>query len=249
MVASTRIVGSYLSPYVRKVLVCLHLKDVPYEIDPIVPFYGSDEFSLVSPLRRTPVLIDDEVTLSDSSVICEYLEERYPSPPLLPRATAQRARSRWYEEFADSRMGEVIIWHLFNQLVIRRFVWGEQPDEVTVAKAVQEEIPSVLKYLETQVPDAGSLFGAVSVADISLASFFRNAQFAKYEIDGERWPRTAGYVERVWRLPAFQKLVPFEQVCLRTPIQQHRKALADAGAPVSAGTFGTSQPRRGVVAI
>ena len=40
-----------------------------------------------------------------------------------------RARARWLEEFADTRMGEVFIWHLFNQLVIRRFVWGEAPDE------------------------------------------------------------------------------------------------------------------------
>lgn len=42
--ASTKIIGSYLSPYVRKVLVCLRLKNVPYEIDPIVPFYGNDQF-------------------------------------------------------------------------------------------------------------------------------------------------------------------------------------------------------------
>ncbi|TMA53841.1 MAG: glutathione S-transferase family protein, partial [Deltaproteobacteria bacterium] len=40
-----RIIGSYLSPYVRKVLVCLHAKGIPYEIDPIVPFMGDDRFS------------------------------------------------------------------------------------------------------------------------------------------------------------------------------------------------------------
>ena len=68
-----RIIGSYLSPYVRKVLVCLHLKGVPYEIDPIVPFMGGDRFSTLSPLRRVPVLVDDGVTLADSTVICQYL--------------------------------------------------------------------------------------------------------------------------------------------------------------------------------
>ena len=41
----TKIIGSYLSPYVRKVLVCLDIKGVPYEIDPIVPFHGNDEFA------------------------------------------------------------------------------------------------------------------------------------------------------------------------------------------------------------
>src|SRR6185295_15709305 len=98
---------SYLSPYVRKVLVVLDLKGVPYEIDPIIPFMGDDRFSALSPIRRIPVLIDGPVTLSDSTVICEYLEERHPAPALLPRAVADRARARWLEEFADSRMGEV----------------------------------------------------------------------------------------------------------------------------------------------
>src|SRR5881628_3227997 len=96
-----QIIGSYLSPYVRKVLVFLDLKGVAYEIDPIIPFMGDDRFSRLSPLRRIPVLIDDQVTLSDSSVICQYLEDRYPEPSLYPRDVGARARARWFEEFAD----------------------------------------------------------------------------------------------------------------------------------------------------
>src|SRR5260221_14602569 len=85
--------GSFVSRYVLKVLVCLHVKGVPYEIDPIIPFMGDDRFSALSPLRRIPVLIDDRVTLSDSSVICQYLEDRYPTPPLYPADLADRART------------------------------------------------------------------------------------------------------------------------------------------------------------
>src|SRR5260370_41255075 len=55
MAAPVRIIGSYISPYVRKVLVCLRTKGVPYEIDPIIPFVGDDRFSQLSPLRRIPV--------------------------------------------------------------------------------------------------------------------------------------------------------------------------------------------------
>ena len=51
-VSPVTIVGNFLSPYVRKVLVCLQIKGVPYRIDPIVPFYGNDDFSKLSPLRR-----------------------------------------------------------------------------------------------------------------------------------------------------------------------------------------------------
>src|SRR5215470_1602967 len=104
-----RIVGSYISPYVRKVLVCLDLKGLAYEIDPIIPFMGDDRFSKLSPLRRIPVLIDDRITLSDSSVICQYLEDRYPEPALFPQDITARARARWLEEFADTRMAEVFI--------------------------------------------------------------------------------------------------------------------------------------------
>lgn len=55
------IIGSYISPYVRKVFAALHLKRVAYEIDPIVPFFGGEEFTRISPLRRIPVLIDGEL--------------------------------------------------------------------------------------------------------------------------------------------------------------------------------------------
>lgn len=243
------VVGSYLSPYVRKVLVCLRLKGLSYTIDPIVPFYGSDEFSRISPLRRIPVLIDEHVTLSDSTVICEYLNEQYPFPPLLPASNASRAQSRWYEEFADSRMGEVLIWHLYNQTIIRRFVWGEAPDEQVLDNALGVEVPSLLDYLEGQLPSAGFLFGALSMADVSIASFFRNASFATFEIDSARWPRTSAYVGQVLGHPAFQQLVPFEQLCLRTPIAKHRAVLLEAGAPVCPTTFGSASPRRGTLSI
>ena len=77
-----KIIGSFVSPYVRKVLACLELKGLGYQVDPITPFYGNDEFERLSPLRRIPVLIDGDVTLCDSTVICAYLEEAYPATPL-----------------------------------------------------------------------------------------------------------------------------------------------------------------------
>ena len=82
MPAPVRIVGSYLSPYVRKVLVCLHVKGIAYQIDPIVPSLGDDRFSRLSPLRRIPVLTDDTVTLCDSSVIPRWVWTQRDSIPL-----------------------------------------------------------------------------------------------------------------------------------------------------------------------
>ena len=245
--AGIRIIGSYLSPYVRKVLACLDLKGLAYEIDPIVPYMGDDRFTALSPLRRVPVLIDDRVTLADSSVICQYLEDRYPEPALYPLDVADRARARWLEEFADSRMGDVFIWGLFNHAVIAPAVWGTPRDLAVIDRIVSEEIPPVLDYLESQVPAEEFLFGALCIADLSIAVFLRNAAFALYQVDPGRWPATARFVDRVLAQDCLAKLQPFEALMLRTPILQQRAALAAAGAPVCAETVGGSPPRRGVM--
>ncbi len=249
MTAPAQIIGSYISPYVRKLLVCLDLKGIAYEIDPIIPFMGDDRFSKLSPLRRIPVYRDARVTLSDSSVICQYLEDLQPEPALYPRDIADRARARWLEEFADTRMGDVIIWRLFNQVAINPRVWGIKTDEVILRQTLEVDLPDLLDHLEAQLPAAGFLFGTVSIADISIASFFRNAAFARYTVDAGRWPRTAGFVERVLALPSFKRLEPFEDKMIRTPIPQQREALAEIGAPLTQETYGTSTPRRGVMPI
>ena len=244
-----KIIGSYLSPYVRKVLVALDMKGLAYEIDPIIPFLGDERFAALSPLRRIPVLIDDAVTLSDSSVICQYLEDRHPLPALYPADIADRARARWLEEYADTRMGEVFIWQMFNQVAINPYVWGRKTDEAALAKTLAEEVPQVLDYLETQLPQQGFVFGNVSIADISIAAFFRNAAFARFRTDAGRWPVTAAFVERVLGLEPFARLKRFEDRLMRTPIPQHRAALAELGAPLSAESYATSAPRRGIMRI
>jgi len=246
----TRVVGNYLSPYVRKVLVALEMKGVAYTIDPITPFFGNDDFAKVSPLRRIPVLIDDAVTLCDSAVLCESLEERYPGPALLPATPADRARARWLEEYADSRMGDVFIWRIFNQFVIRRAVWGEKPDMAVVEKALGEELPEICTYLEEQAPGAGFLFGAdPGLADIAIAAMFRNLGFARQTIAPERFPALAAWIARVHALPAFTKLARFENLVMQTPPAQQRAALAEAGAPLSETSFAADAPRRGVMPL
>lgn len=247
--APIRIVGSYLSPYVRKVLAVLDLKRLAYEIDPIVPFMGNERFTELSPLRRVPVLMDDRVALSDSSVICQYLEDRYPEPAVYPADIVDRAHARWLEEYADSRMGDVFIWGLFNHAVIAPGVWGAPRDLAAIHRITVEEIPPILDYLERQLPEYGFLFGSFGIADISVATFFRNAAFARYHVDPERWPVTAAYVDRVLAEPCFTRLQSWEMLMLRTPIVEQRAALADAGAPLTAETVGGSEPRKGVMRI
>jgi glutathione S-transferase len=244
-----RVIGSYLSPYVRKVLAVLELKGLRYEIDPIVPFMGDDRFTALSPLRRVPVLLDDRVTLADSSVICQYLDDRYPVPAIYPADVAERAQARWLEEYADSRMGDVFIWGLFDHAVIAPAVWGTPRDLAAIERITSSEIPPVFDYLEAQLPATGFLFGAPGIADISIAVFLRNAAFARYRVDVARWPLTSAFVDRVLAQPCLTRLQPFEMLMLRTPIPEQRAALLAAGAPVTEETVGGLVPRRGAMRI
>jgi glutathione S-transferase len=243
------IIGSFVSPYVRKVLACVNLKDLDYEVDPITPFFGNDEFERLSPLRRIPVLIDGELSVSDSTVICEYLDEAYPRQPLLPRDPNDRARARWLEEFADTRLGDIFIWGLFYQKIVHPLVWGEPGDQARIDKTLDEDAPAALDYLERQLPADGFLFGDIGLADIAIASFFRNAAYAGFEPDTERWPRTAGFVARTLAHPCIADLLPFEDVQRGAAIKGRRQALLDAGAPLTAESLGVREPRKGYMRL
>jgi glutathione S-transferase len=143
----------------------------------------------------------------------------------------------------------VLIWALFNQRVIRRGVWGEAADEAIVAKALHEDIPQCLDYLERELPATGFLFGAIGVADVSIAAPFRNAALARFTVDAARWPNTAAFVERVLAHEALARLRPFEEASMRARPARVREALAPLGAPLSARTWGEPEPRRGLVRV
>lgn len=240
------IIGNYISPYVRKVLVCMDLKGLDYDIDPITPFIGNDDFSRLSPLRRIPVLIDGDLVLNDSSVICQYLEDKHPTPSLYPADIANRAKARWLEEYADTHLADVLIWRLFYQLAVLKHVFKEPTDDATVQHAREVEIPAALDYLEMQLPADGFIFGDLSIADISIACYFRTAAFVRYAVDASRWPRVAAFVTRMQTLPSFQRLARLEDSILRLPLAQQRDALAAAGAPLTPGTMATNEPRHGL---
>ena len=240
------IIGNYISPYVRKVLACLELKGQPYDIDPITPFVGDDRFTELSPLRRIPVLIDGDLVLNDSSVICQYLEDRFPQPSLYPIDIAQRARARWLEEYCDTHLANVLVQKLFFQKAVRRHVFQEEGDRAIIQHATEVEIPGALDYLEGQLPAEGFAFGELSIADISIASYVRTASFVRYTIDETRWPRLAALVARTQALPVFQRLAHWEETALRLPIAEQRDALLAAGAPLTSSTMATATPRKGV---
>jgi glutathione S-transferase len=246
---SATVIGTPISPYVRKVLAACELKGVSYELDPIAAFFGNDEFSELSPVRRIPVYVDDQLTITDSTVICEYLEERFPTPRLLPSKPAERARARWLEEFADTRLADVLIWRVFYEAVINPFVWQRPREKEKIARAVAEDLPPVVDYLEKQAPAEGFLFQELSIADIAVAVCFSNLRWARVELDPTRWPKTSAWVSRTNATPALAKPTGFGEKLMRIPPDQHRSALAELGVRLTASTYGTGTARRGPMTV
>lgn len=208
-----KVYGVYGSPFVRKVLVALDLKQISFEIVPTMPFSGDQEYLKINPLGKVPTLVDGDLTLGDSKVICRYLENAYPEPALYPTDLADKAMADWYEDLCGGRVAELAAG-IFFQRFMRPFAFKQEPDEELVAKIIEKQLPPMLDYLEGQVPADGFVFGDFTMADLSIVSPFINAAYASYEVDPSHWPNLAGLIARVRELPAVKAVLEKEAQAL-----------------------------------
>lgn len=205
--------GSTLSPFVRKVMVFAGEKGIALELRPTGLPNPEAEFLAASPFRKMPALVDGDYGLSDSSAIVHYLEAKHPEPALIPAEAKARGRTIWFEEFADTVLFACGAKMFFNRIVSPFFL--KRPgDEAVAAAAQREELPPILDYLETVVPDAGGFLvgDRLTLADIAVAGPFANFRHLGVEVAGH--PRTAAYVERMLARPSFSQWVEREAAML-----------------------------------
>ena len=207
--------GGALSPFVRKVRVVLAEKGLQYSLEPINPFQPTPEFLAISPLKKMPVFRDTDVpepnSLADSSVICDYLEHKFPSPPLYPSEPFARARALWFEEYADSHMGANIVRPFFFERIVKKFI-GQQTDESVCEAAKMKDLPEVCDYLTKELGDREFFVGnALSIADIAVATMLVNLEHAGEPVDGARWPKLADFAKRMHARPSFKSCIQEEQ--------------------------------------
>jgi glutathione S-transferase len=206
--------GSNLSPFVRKVRVVLAEKAIAYSLEQINPFRQPPEFQAISPLKRIPVLRDsdwpDGVSLPDSSVIVDYLENIHPEPALFPKAPFERARALWFEEYIDGAVFAAMGPNLFFERVVKKFL-RQTPDEALCRKTIAESLPPYFDYLERELGDKPFLAGGIfSIADIAVGSVMVNFYHAGETLDAARWPRLAAYVAGLHARPIFAALIAEE---------------------------------------
>ena len=110
-----------LSPFAQKVKIAMYEKGIPFEAA-IPNFLGGGaegDFTAASPRLEVPSLIDADTAMFDSTIILEYLEDKWPHPALLPTTAAERARVRLLEELEDT-YHEAINWAIAEIRVFGR---------------------------------------------------------------------------------------------------------------------------------
>ena len=104
-----------VSSYGAKVRIMLRHKALEWaEITP-PDGYGSDAYRQIVPASTVPAIIHDGLTLADSEAIAEYLDERFPSPAMMPGDIGLRARARELSRFHDTRL-EPVLRSFFGQV-------------------------------------------------------------------------------------------------------------------------------------
>jgi glutathione S-transferase len=197
-----RLYSGPLSLFTAKVRIALAEKGLAYErvevgwslarrYEPHHP-----DVVALNPKKQVPVLVDGDVAVYDSTLIFEYLEDRYPEPPLYPRDVAGRARCRQLEAAAD----EILFPHVWTLIDKGFYPAGGVRDEAALAGA-RAAIGRICDEREKDLSDRAYLCGEFGVADIAHFVFL-NAAAALGSPLREEHARLRGWFERTRARPA-----------------------------------------------
>ncbi|WP_066514777.1 glutathione S-transferase family protein [Sphingobium cloacae] len=201
--------GARPSPFVRKVIVFAAEKGVALDVQPGGFGQGGEIFAQASPFGKIPAFQDGDFLISDSSAIITYLDTICPEPPLIPAEAKARARTIWYEEFADTILQPVGVEIFFNR-VVAPFLG--LPNDLAVAdKAEAEKVPGLCDYIEKSLPEGGWLVeDRFTLADIAVACPLINIGYCSEGLDAGRWPRAKAWLQKVRERPSFVEALAAE---------------------------------------
>jgi len=180
------------SPYAFKVRAVLYEKGLEVEHHEIRRESQRDELLAVSPRGEVPALVDGDTVVYDSTLICEYLEQRHPSPPLLPADAAGRARARALERWADMQLdGPVIVFAVAE--LFRPEVGKQHPDAL---RRAGEALDTLYGSLDARLGSGDWLLGDFTRADVAVAPHLAAAAFMGHGVPA-KYARLTKWAERL----------------------------------------------------
>ncbi len=191
-----------LSPRVRKVRITLAAKGLAYERVPIDITEGEQktpEYLAINPYGKVPALQDNGTTVYESTIIMEYLNDAYPTPPLLPDDLGQRARARVLMHYADNPY-ESAVATLAAELLLKPMQGGVADHEV-VSQATAD-LNRCFDHLTHELGADDFLVGSrFTMADIPYVSWA--LLFPRLHIDIPH-PRLEAWINRLKEQPSVQ---------------------------------------------
>jgi glutathione S-transferase len=197
------------SPFAWKVWLALEHKQIPYELRLLSFDRGetrSPEFLAVNPRGKVPAIVDDGFALWESGAIVEYLEERYPQRPLLPKDVKARATVRRLAAEAEAYLGPAV-----NGLFRVTLFAKDEEDPEAIAAAQAAVLEEVGRF-------EAALAGDFLAGDLSLADFAAFSHMRLVLRVDERQPRNGigarlpkgigAWMKRIEALPYYARTIP-----------------------------------------
>lgn len=215
--APVRLYGYWRSTCTWRVRIALHLKNVPFEVAPVHLLQDggqqrSDDYRSKNPMMQVPLLeweegqweaVDRVFRLGQSVAICELLEERHPTPALLPQPALARAQVRQLVELINAG-----IQPLQNLSVLQTLKAEGIDHKAWSAQWIRKGFEAV----ETHLQDTAGQFSfgdTPTLADVFLVPQVYNAR--RFDVDLTPFPTIVRIDAQCADVPAFQAAHPDRQ--------------------------------------
>jgi glutathione S-transferase len=209
------------SPYGWKARLVLAEKNVPYTLVDPPPNKNEDSgFAKLNPFRLTPVLeLEDGRTLYESTIINEYLEEKYPTPPMLPKDPYERARVRMIEDTTDQYVGPSARKFMLAQFEYAPPFLLRKPADHVDHKALEEgkiEVRAHLARLEKELSGRKFFGGEIfSLADAALVPPLTLGWVTMGILPDPKSPNITAWMQRVKDRPSYKASFPKQPLTIK----------------------------------
>ena len=156
----------------------------------------------LNPHGTVPVLVDGDVVVYDSTLIGEYLEERFPESPLMPISVAERARCRQLEAYADEVLFP-LVWNLIEEVV---YATPESPPDSERIANAHAGIEECYAFVDRELEGQAHLCSSFGVADIAMFVIANAAETLGAAVP-ERFSNLRAWQARVGKRPCIAKEV------------------------------------------